>query len=152
MPCDDCLSRRDFLTRGTLAMAGAAVVVTGCGDGDFGPTSVVVVPVSGRVTVKVSTVPALATVGQLALVGPRASFIAAKRTGPASFVAISTVCTHQGCETAIQANAFECPCHGSRFDADGRVTRQPQNSSGSATNLPTFATSYDAATDILTIG
>lgn len=125
------------------------MVASGCGDGNFGPTAAVSTP--GRITVKVSTVPGLASVGQLALVEPRTALVAVKRTGPTSFVALSTVCTHQGCETAIQANAFECPCHGSRFDADGRVTRQPQGG-GSATNLPTYATSYDSATDILTIG
>ena len=37
------------------------------------------------------------------------------------------VCTHRGCPTAFQkgmdagAGGFYCPCHGSRFDAAGRV-------------------------------
>lgn len=149
MPCDDCLNRREFLAKSTIAVAGAAMVATGCGDGDFGPTAVVAT--GDQVTVKVSDVPALASVGQLALVGPRTAFIAVKRTGTTTFVALSTVCTHQGCETAIQSNAFVCPCHGSRFDGDGKVTRQP-DAPGSATNLPTYATSYNPATDTLTIG
>ncbi len=40
--------------------------------------------------------------------------------------AISLVCTHLGC--AVSANAqggFECPCHGSRFDASGGVLAGP---------------------------
>ena len=49
------------------------------------------------------------------------------------------------------ALSFECPNHGSRFDSDGNVTRGP-NASGTATNLRRLATSYNAATDILTIG
>jgi hypothetical protein len=43
------------------------------------------------------------------------------------------------------------PNHGSRFDSNGNVTRGP-NASGTVTNLPILATSYDATTDILTIG
>ena len=33
--------------------------------------------------------------------------------------AISTVCTHLGCIVRPTAEGFECPCHGSRFAADG---------------------------------
>ncbi len=39
--------------------------------------------------------------------------------------AISTVCTHLGCIVRPTADGFECPCHGSRFAADGSVTRGP---------------------------
>lgn len=42
--------------------------------------------------------------------------------------AISLVCTHLGCIVKTSAEAgggFECPCHGSRFTADGSVTKGP---------------------------
>lgn len=39
--------------------------------------------------------------------------------------AISTTCTHLGCTTARQGQGFQCPCHGSRFDARGAVTSGP---------------------------
>lgn len=148
MPCDDCLSRREFLTRSTLAVAGAAAIAAGCGDGDFGPTGVT--PDVTGAEVKVSTIPGLATTGQLVMLQPASSLIAVKRTGPSSFVAMSMVCTHQQCATALANNSFECPCHGARYDADGNVTRQPQ-ASGSATPLFRYRTSYDASSDILTI-
>ena len=150
MPCDDCLSRREFLTKSSLAVAGAAALAAGCGDGQFGPTQVI--STSSSVSFKVASVPALATVGQLARVPFDSFFAAVKRTGPSSFVAISRICTHQGCETNLQGNIFACPCHGSRYDSDGKVTRQPQGTSGSAPDLPTFPTRYDTATDTLTIG
>lgn len=39
--------------------------------------------------------------------------------------AISTVCTHLGCVVKNNPEGFECPCHGSRFAADGTVTKGP---------------------------
>ena len=95
--------------------------------------------------------PALATVGQLALV-PTDFRIAVKRTGPDTFLALSTTCTHEGTMIVIVNNntSFECPNHGARYDSNGTVTRQPQ-AAGSATSLPTYQTSYDSATDVLTI-
>ena len=156
MPCDDCLSRRDFLTKSSLAVASAAALAAGCGDGQFGPTAQ---PVTrGGVSLKVSTLPGLSTTGQLVKIPSNIRdaaglpvLIAVKRTGATTFAAVSTVCTHQQCEVNITGGIFECPCHGSRFDADGSVTRQPIGTGGSATNLPTYTTKYDGATDTLTI-
>jgi cytochrome b6-f complex iron-sulfur subunit len=151
MSCEDCLSRRAFLTKSTMAVAGVAALATGCGDGQIGGSGITTPVVTG-LTLKVSTVPGLATVGQF-VIHPTDYRVAIKRTGPASFVALSTTCTHEGTTIGIVNNgtAFECPNHGSRFDSEGNVTRQP-NAAGSATKLPGFATSYDATTDILTIG
>jgi cytochrome b6-f complex iron-sulfur subunit len=151
MSCRDCLSRREFLTRSTLAVAGAAAIVAGCGDGQIGAGGATAPILLTPLTFKVSAVPALATVGQLAFV-PTDSRIAVKRTGPDTFLALSTTCTHEGTMIDIVNNntSFECPNHGARYDSNGNVTRQPQ-AAGSATNLPTYQTSYDAATDILTI-
>ena len=39
--------------------------------------------------------------------------------------AISLICTHLGCVVSKQANKFACPCHGSKFDAVGKVTVGP---------------------------
>ncbi len=39
--------------------------------------------------------------------------------------AISLICTHLGCIVKHVANGFDCPCHGSRFAADGEVTKGP---------------------------
>jgi cytochrome b6-f complex iron-sulfur subunit len=39
--------------------------------------------------------------------------------------AISTICTHLGCIIKRTPQGFECPCHGSRFAADGSVVKGP---------------------------
>jgi cytochrome b6-f complex iron-sulfur subunit len=45
--------------------------------------------------------------------------------GSDGFYAVSSVCTHLGCNVKRVATGFECPCHGSRFDENGRVVRGP---------------------------
>ena len=142
MRCGDCINRRQFLT--TAAGAAGLVVISGCGDGDVtGPFADLP---AGPITVVVATLPGLATVGVLVKVPQQV--IAVKRTGTDTFDAYSMICTHQGCATSIANNGsrMDCPCHGSQFDANGAVVNGPADSP-----LPKFITSYNAATDTLTI-
>ena len=41
------------------------------------------------------------------------------------FRAISLTCTHLGCTVKQVEGGFACPCHNSRFDADGKVVHGP---------------------------
>lgn len=153
MSCEDCLNRRAFLAK-SAAAAAAAAVAAGCGNGVFGPP----LPAhgagslpSGSLVITVSQFPDLATVDRLVQVDLER---AVKRSGPDTFVALSTICTHQGCDAAVTStNIIQCPCHGSRFDNNGSVINGPDGASpNSIAPLARLSTSYDQQTDKLTIG
>ena len=44
---------------------------------------------------------------------------------PAGFQALSLTCPHLGCQVQQTAEGFACPCHNSRFDAEGRLIHGP---------------------------
>jgi len=45
--------------------------------------------------------------------------------GETGFTALSLVCPHLGCTVDPVPDGFACPCHGSRFDANGAVRVGP---------------------------
>jgi len=48
------------------------------------------------------------------------------RTGTSTVTALSSKCTHQGCEVGLpQSGKLTCPCHSSQFDETGAVLRGP---------------------------
>lgn len=149
MSCENCMNRRQFLGAAAGAAGfGGLVTISACGDGEVtGPFAELP---SGPVQIVVGSQPGLATVGVLVKVPEKA--IAVKRTGSDTFDAFSMVCTHQGCQTSVAASGsrLDCPCHGSRFDANGAVINGPTSGEDIAP-LPKFVTSYNAATDTLTI-
>jgi len=67
-------------------------------------------------------------------------------TGNGLFVALDSVCTHQGCTVgyALAQDNFQCPCHGSVYSKTGSVINGP---------APTALKSYivNKAGNILTI-
>lgn len=54
---------------------------------------------------------------------------------PNTPLAVNPTCTHQGCTVGWQAEqkAFVCPCHGSKFEMNGKVITGP-----ATTPLPTY--------------
>ena len=148
MSCEQCVNRRAFLARAAAAAGATAAIaaLSACGDGQL---SGVAPQLPGgtvqKFSVKVSDFPQLATVGVLVRIG---SIITGKRTGPDTFDAFDMRCTHQRCGVNIvNGQTFQCPCHFSRFANDGSVIQGPATQP-----LAKLLTSYDSATDTLTIG
>jgi Rieske Fe-S protein len=99
--------------------------------------------VSGNVaTVTIGVGSALSATGGVALVQADNNTLLVARTGASTFSALTTICTHEACViTNGSAGVFECPCHGSKYDAEGRVLVGP-----AALPLRSFATSFSGAT------
>lgn len=55
------------------------------------------------------------------------TYLVVKADGALENYGINSVCTHLGCVVPWNAaeNKFMCPCHGSQYDATGKVVRGP---------------------------
>ena len=63
----------------------------------------------------------------------------------ANLFAVSAICTHRNCKLDAEADkTFYCPCHGSTFDADGKVTAGPARR-----DLPVFEVSTNQNGELL---
>ena len=91
---------------------------------------------------------ALTTVGGSLVVSAPRDHILVIRTSPSAVVALSDVCTHQGCAVLYNRTRglLECPCHGSEYSLTGQVLQGPANRP-----LAAYTTQLDAATEQLTI-
>src|SRR5450759_2490638 len=122
LPFDRELDRRDFLTSATLASV--AAILAACNGA--GLTGTDITPGQSSITVKLSNFPSLGVIGGMAAVGTvNVSPVAIVRTGQASYIALSRICTHQTCLIDVVSNGFSCPCHGSRYNSQGNVTQGP---------------------------
>lgn len=149
------LSRRRFCAGACQAASGAALATmfSACGGGDS-PTSPndpgVMLGVSqGRFSGSIVDVTvagtALSNIGGAVLVESVAGVFLVSRTADTTFTAIDAVCTHQSCTvTNADGDIYVCPCHGSRYDRNGRVVQGPAPAS-----LRRFNTSF--ANGVVTI-
>ena len=70
------------------------------------------------------------------LVQSQAGVFLLARTGDNTFSAIDAVCSHESCTvTGADGAIYVCPCHGSRYDRNGRVVRGP--ATGALRQFPT---------------
>lgn len=111
-------SRRDFLKLTTAGLLGAAGLVGLAGlvrflDYQNEPPAKTVFDVGSVAIFPVGSPTTLAEIP--------ATLISTKD----GFTALSLVCTHLGCTVERSENGYQCPCHGSRFDASGAVQRGP---------------------------
>lgn len=111
--------RRAFLKTAAGAAGGLALGLQLVAHGDeAAPSGELVVDIPGNV---------LAKVGGAAVIETETDKIIVVRTGETSISACSAVCTHKGCTVDYDAGAKQlaCPCHGARFDLDGKVLQGP---------------------------
>ncbi|SDH30338.1 Ferredoxin subunit of nitrite reductase or a ring-hydroxylating dioxygenase [Leifsonia sp. 98AMF] len=113
------LTRRTLVTIGG-ASAGAVLLAactpgggqdangSGSGSGDGGSSAG-----GGTAEVSLASIPVGGAVSATLAGKP----IVVSQPSAGQVVAFSAVCTHQGCTVAPQGKEFDCPCHGSKFDA-----------------------------------
>jgi Rieske Fe-S protein len=146
--------RRVFVRVAGLAATGA---LAGCGPGTPGapsrtpasPGPTVTPNASSEVRLALMPVGATETVS-VNLVGGLLTPLAVTRTGDTQVVAVSRICTHEGCTIGLPAGAggtLDCPCHGSRFRVDGTVVNGPANRP-----LGRFAATIEAAEVVVRLG
>lgn len=140
----DCNGRREFLIKSALIAGGLVLTVTGAAKASsfVGHFADVVVPIDDK--------SALSKVGGSTIVDSTAGKIIIVRTGDATFVAFSAICTHKRGEVAYDASSkqFECPKHHSKFDgATGKAVDGPADEP-----LPTYAAKGTSTSVTVTVG
>jgi len=134
------MERKDFIKKfavGGSILFTASVLFSSCSDDDedLEPTNP---DNSGDITVDLNhpDFAALAAVGGYAYKGNIIVF----RTGDATYMALSKVCTHSQCTVTYSHSDGDvpCPCHGSRFTTAGVVTAGPAMS-----NLKSYTVKKD---------
>ena len=133
MTCDE-QTRRTFCTQAAaLTIFGGALgaILDGCSS-PTSPSNVATLPVvsgtpvSGVITLTIDSSSPLSAVGGAALVQTSLGDYLVAHTSQNAFVALSAICTHQFCIITGFANqTYVCPCHGSTYDINGRVTGGP---------------------------
>lgn len=125
------MTRRDLINRITIGGITFLVmpsVITSCSkpaDDNQGTTPGGTAPPAGKITIDLTDVKysSLNTTGGFAVV----QNVIVANLGNGAWAALSSVCTHQGCEISYNpsVNNFPCPCHGSIFSTTGAVVNGP---------------------------
>lgn len=112
------LTRRDFLTKMGIGAVMLALGSLGAAFAQFMQPNVTT-PAPGPVEIGAAGEYAA---GSLTYIENARAYLGRDARG---FYAIVAVCTHLGCTPRLDADAFACPCHGSRFARDGQVLNGP---------------------------
>lgn len=141
------LSRRDFIKRSAVGVIAGGAILSTMNVEAFAKTAAAnkaVFRKSGDdLVVKLADNTALGKTGGSVKVNDEIMLI---RKSETEFLAVKTICTHKGCDVELEGDKFVCPCHGSEFTMDGKVTQGPAK-----TNLKTFETIFDSDKGTVTI-
>jgi cytochrome b6-f complex iron-sulfur subunit len=138
-------NRRDFLIKGakTIAVGALALssfdilkLIAASKDTTYEEST------SKRV-INISDFPSLANVGGYAMITEKVIII---HKSSSKFIALNISCTHKNCDVEYNGDGFDCPCHGSTFDKNGKVIEGPATK-----NLKSYKVTYDSSDETLTI-
>ncbi len=140
----DCIGRREFLVKSAFVAGGLVLTLSGAGAalGSVGDGPDIVVPIDDKS-------PLNKVDGSLTVDSAKGKIIIV-RTGDASFVAFSAICTHKRgiVEYDAAKKQFECPKHHSKFDAaTGKVLDGPADEP-----LPSYPAKGTSASVTVTVG
>jgi cytochrome b6-f complex iron-sulfur subunit len=140
------MERKVFIKKfamGSSLLLTTPLLFNACSDGNDDVLDDVNNPGGGvKVDLNNQNFSALKTVGGYAYTGD----IIVIRTTETAYIALSKICTHEGCTVGYNkdTNQLPCPCHGSVFTATGSVVTGPAQS-----NLKVYNVKKEG--DILTI-
>jgi Rieske Fe-S protein len=128
MTAPTSLTRRALINAGGATVVGAGALAlaacsspapsgSGSGTSSSGPKIA-----AGTEVVKVADIPVGGT--KAAKIGDAPVLLSQPTAG--TVMCFSAICTHQGCTVGAAAKEFDCPCHGSKFNAEtGEVLNGP---------------------------
>lgn len=66
-------------------------------------------------------------IGEGGVVDDNGNKLAVYREGEKEFVKLNPFCTHMGCQVGWnkEESTWDCPCHGAKFDKNGKVLKGP---------------------------
>lgn len=100
------------------------------------------------VTIPIESNGPAGAVGGAVLIQSAAGDFLAARSAPDTFVAVTAICTHEGCTINGRENGiYACPCHGSRFATSGAVVQGPAGQP-----LRRFETRFDGSLLTIVLG
>jgi cytochrome b6-f complex iron-sulfur subunit len=140
------LSRRDFIKRSAVGVIAGSAALSSFNLAAFAnsPAAKGILKISNEdIVVKLSDNASLGTVGGSVKINDELMLI---RRSDTSFIALKTVCTHKGCDVELEGDKFICPCHGSEYTLDGKVTLGPAEK-----DLKSYQTTFDPDKGTVTI-
>lgn len=124
------MERRDFLhdiSQATVAICAGSLLAACSKSSDNNVTPPPSGGGGGNALITANLNSELTSIGSSKTSGTAIVIRTAAGNVPASFVALSLVCTHMQCTVNYDsgANGFKCPCHGSEYNINGGVTMGP---------------------------
>ena len=143
------IGRRQVLTAGLAGVAAVGLAACSSSTGSTGPTEeelATTTPSAGPATKVIATAGDVPVGSVFKFTDPNSgmpAFLLQPAAG--TFIAYSSKCTHQGCVVAAvpEASAFQCACHGAKYDLATGEPDEATSKNLTATPLAKIALSVE---------